>query len=246
MSFKNIPYTDPKNEDVLDINVSILAIPEKIDLDDFLTIIEEWNVKAHSIVVSDKSQISDMKQAREARLFLVKKRTGLENKRKEILAPYKNFTESINERCKKITTSLKEIEEYLLEQETFAERAEKQEREERRQERIKALAQFNVDINYYDIDNMSDDMFESCIEKEKRVYETLKNTPKIDPPMPNTQIPQTHSLNPDKPILEAFISSLPIISVPKVQTQEAQNLLNVFIRATAFAKVNLEQGVEKL
>ena len=52
----------------------------------FLAQINEWKEKAKELVVTDESQVEEMKQAREGRLMLVKVRTNADKIRKELKA----------------------------------------------------------------------------------------------------------------------------------------------------------------
>jgi len=114
----------------------------------YFQLANEWETKAKAIVVTDKSQVTEMKMAREARLFLQKKRTGVEKARVALKAEALREGQTIDAIARILKNLLIPIEEHLGKQEKFIEieqakldevaRIEAEEKAER--ERIKAEA----------------------------------------------------------------------------------------------------------
>ena len=93
-------------------------------LDNFSTyfqIASEWEIKAKAIVVSDASQVADMKMARVGRLFLKEKRTAIEKTRKKLKEEALREGKAIDGIANILKALIVPIEEYLEKQEKFVE-----------------------------------------------------------------------------------------------------------------------------
>lgn len=85
---------------------------------------ERWAAKAKSIVVTDESQKGDMKLARVARLELKEIRVNAEKARKRLKEDSVRQGKAIDGIANVLKALVEPLEAHLLEQETFAERAE--------------------------------------------------------------------------------------------------------------------------
>jgi len=97
------------------------------DFGGFFELAEEWKSKAKTIVVTSAIQLSDMKRAREGRLFLRDRRVDVERKRKELKVEYLEAGRAIDRIAKTLTGLIEPIEDYLEKQEKFVEILAKQE-----------------------------------------------------------------------------------------------------------------------
>lgn len=122
---------EPKNQLAVLVEKSELdATKAKVLLDnfsDYFDIAAEWELKAKTIVVTDVTQKDDMKMARTGRLILRGKRTKIENTRKEMKANALREGKAIDGIANVLKALIVPIEEYLDEQEHFAENAAKAE-----------------------------------------------------------------------------------------------------------------------
>jgi len=106
---------------------------------DYFGIADEWEKKAKVLVVTDETQITEMKMAREGRLFLREKRIAVEHTRKKMKEQSLREGKAIDGIANVLKAIIVPIEEYLDEQEHFAENKLKAEEEARRLEAEKAL-----------------------------------------------------------------------------------------------------------
>ena len=87
--------------------------------------IGEWEEKATALVVTDISQVDLMKQAREARLILKNIRVEADRVRKELKEDSLRYGKAVQRVYNEIEYRITPIEEHLLNQEKFAEYAER-------------------------------------------------------------------------------------------------------------------------
>lgn len=102
-------------------------------------IAKEWEIKAKAIVVTDESQVTEMKMAKEARKFLSDKRIAVEKARKELKEQSLRKGQAIDAIARFLTSLIEPIEKYLKEQEDFIEIKRKKEEEARRLEEERRL-----------------------------------------------------------------------------------------------------------
>ena len=134
----------------------------------------EWESKAMAIVITNKSQTTEMKVAREARLALKEIRVDAEKTRKQLKEQSLREGKAIDGIANVIKALIIPIEEHLENQEKFIEVQEQKRKESREQERIKKLEPYGVDLEFYDLLNMPDDNFNNLFESSKLNYENKK------------------------------------------------------------------------
>lgn len=110
---------------------------------------DDWIAKAKMIKVTSVEQKRDMKLARESRLALREIRVHAEKTRKRMKEEHLQRGRAIDGMAHVIRAHIEPIEAYLLEQETFAERAEAAVRAELADARSKALTAYGVDPSVY-------------------------------------------------------------------------------------------------
>jgi len=132
----------------------------------------EWETKVKALVITDASQIREMKMAREGRLALRDIRVAAEkakDKLKEDSLRESKFIQSI---YNLIEGTIKPLENELLEKEKFAENLEKERIAKLKKERIELLTPWVADVNHYWLEGMSDSDFKDLLEGSKLAHET--------------------------------------------------------------------------
>jgi len=86
---------------------------------DFFEIAKEWEIKAKAIKITNATQITEMKMAREARLFLRGKRIDVEKARKKLKEQSKREGKAIDGVANVLKALIVPIEEHLKNQENF-------------------------------------------------------------------------------------------------------------------------------
>ncbi len=122
--------------------------------------------EAQCVTVTDATQVSEMRQAREIRLRLVKVRTGAEAARKILKADALALGKAIDACGNWIKNQTEPVEARLLECELFAERAEAKRKQQLRDDRFALLAQVGpVDAAIVStLGEMKQDAFDQMLE----------------------------------------------------------------------------------
>jgi len=94
------------------------------EFQDYFSIAEEWEKKAKAIVVTDASQVADMKLARIGRLALKEKRVTIEKRRKALKSSLLREGKAIDGIANVLKAIIMPIEEHLDKQEHFVEKQE--------------------------------------------------------------------------------------------------------------------------
>ena len=100
----------------------------------------EWSEKAKQIMVTDASQTDLMEKAKEARLSLVKVRTGVTKLHKELKEEYLRKGQALDTIKRKLVGLIEPIEEHLQQQEEFVEIQEQLRKDALKTERRKIMA----------------------------------------------------------------------------------------------------------
>ena len=137
----------------------------------FFAMASEWEQKAKAIVVTDASQLTEMKMARECRLFLKGKRVEVEKVRKELKEQSLREGKAIDGIANVLKALIEPIEEQLEKSEKFAEIQEQQRKESRKLKRIELLQPYGTDIDFYDLLNMPDNIFADLLTGQKTAFE---------------------------------------------------------------------------
>lgn len=140
----------------------------------FAPLVEEAGVlvaKSETITVTDPTQVSAMKAARECRLALRKVRTQAESARKELKADVLATGKAIDGANKWLVERIEPAETRMQEAEEFAARIEARRREETKAARIALLAPFAVDVSFYDLAAMPEPTFAQLFESTKLAHQ---------------------------------------------------------------------------
>lgn len=131
----------------------------------------EWKTKSESLVVTDVTQVREMKMAREARLAMKDIRVNVEKRRKELKEDSLRKGKAIDSVANLLKGLIEPIEEHLEKQEKFAEAKEAQRKEEQKKLRGTLLEPFGVQTEFYDLANMPEDSFQQLLTNSRKNYE---------------------------------------------------------------------------
>jgi len=141
----------------------------------FETQAAEWSLKARSLKVTDISQVEEMKQAGIGRKALVKVRTGIKDTHQVLKADSLNYGRLLDGIKTYLTDLNLPTEEYLREQEEFAERQQAKEKAELKEQRIALLAPYEIDENFYPmLDTMDQTLFDKLLSDSKILFDAKK------------------------------------------------------------------------
>lgn len=131
---------------------------------------------AKDIVVTDVSQVEEMRKARETRLELKSTRVKVENTRKELKEQGLREGKAIDGIANVIKALIVPVEEYLENQEKFAERIEAERKNKIEAERVSQLLKYVEEAESYSLhpDKMSQDTFDKLLENSKLAFEARK------------------------------------------------------------------------
>lgn len=137
---------------------------------DFFKQAEEWKKKAQGLVITDVSQVEEMKTARAARLALKEIRVNTEKRRKDLKERSLREGRAIDGIANVIKAEIVPIEEYLEGQEKFAENKERERLEQIFRARTVALSAFVLNTGMYNLRDMDDDSFAALLKTEEANY----------------------------------------------------------------------------
>lgn len=129
--------------------------------------------EANAISITDISQKTEMKRAREIRLTLKDIRVNAENTRKELKEQSLREGKAIDGVANVIKALIVPIEEHLEKQEKYAELQEEARKERVNAERISKLSQFIPDTSIYNVKEMSDEAFEKLLETSEIAHKAI-------------------------------------------------------------------------
>jgi hypothetical protein len=136
--------------------------------------------RAKTINVTDESQVEDMAQARKDRLRLVKIRTGIEGKRKELKADYLVITNAIDGVAKYAKDHIAAVEAHLELQEKFAEVKAAERAAALKAKRTEQLMQYTDNISMYNLEGMEDATFNIVLSDVKAAYDARQAAAKAE------------------------------------------------------------------
>lgn len=142
----------------------------------YFEIAAEWEKKVDSLNVTEVTQVAEMKMAREARLFLAKKRIDVENTRKQLKEQSLREGQTIDSIARVLKNLIEPIEKKAENIEKFAEIQEENMKLARLQVRMERLAQYTefYSQEFYDFKNMPDTDFENIFTGIKKQYDDHK------------------------------------------------------------------------
>jgi len=135
---------------------------------------KELSKDALAIVVTEEDQTQEMQQARAKRLALKSIRVDVENTRKSLKEQSLREGKAIDGMSNIIKALIIPIEEHLEKQEKFAELKQAERRAIKLAERIEKLSQFVPDVSLYNLENMTDEAFDSLLGSSKVAFEDQK------------------------------------------------------------------------
>ncbi len=181
---------EQKNVNSLVINSGLPAektqeIAENLSL--FFNKASEWSEKINDIVITDPSQVREMKFARDNRLMLRGYRLDAEKlikEKRDILKEKMSddilFDKLLLNANKMIKATFENLETKLHEKEKFAERWEAEEKKKLRVERILQLTEYSNDVSIYPVENMTIDQFDKLKNGLKLEFDQRQEQAKIE------------------------------------------------------------------
>lgn len=137
----------------------------------YFEIASEWERKTKELIVNDISQTTEMKMAREARLFLSKKRIDVEKTRKALKEDSLREGQTIDAIAKILKNLIEPIEKELEGKERFAEIKEAERKDILKAERTEKLLAYTVDTTIYPLGEMKQEAFDELFNGLKNAYE---------------------------------------------------------------------------
>ena len=126
----------------------------------FLEQAQEWKKKASELVVTDISQVDEMKMAKEGRLALKRVRVEANKKRIELKAEGLRYNKAVQEAYNVIENEITPIEEHLQKQEDFKKEYEEKQRMEKQAAREKELEPYREYVPFgTDLGRIEDDEY---------------------------------------------------------------------------------------
>lgn len=132
----------------------------------------QWSDKAGQLVITDVSQVDEMKLARQSRLALKEIRINVERARKQAKEDSLRRGRAIDGLANFLKFLIEPIETHLLEQETFAERKEAARLAAIKSERETALQGYGVDPSFFNLVEMPDNQYAMLLENSRVAHET--------------------------------------------------------------------------
>lgn len=131
---------------------------------------EEWKNKAKDIMVTDESQVEEMKIARESRLALKNIRCDVEKKRKSLKEESLRYGKAVDGMANVIKFLIAPIENHCKEQEEFVRIRQEKRLQELEFNRKEELINLDVDVELYDLRIMSEEKYSLLLEQSKKLY----------------------------------------------------------------------------
>lgn len=154
-----LEITVPSKAVAAPIDVGALDTAKPLDeiFQPFKTVLDKWEAKAVSLVVTDISQKTEMQQARLARLELKEARVTMDKTRKGLVEGLKARTSKIDETARIIRVKIEGLEEILRASEEFADRYAEKMKAELKVKRETELAPFMDSPVVTDLSALSED-----------------------------------------------------------------------------------------
>lgn len=137
----------------------------------YFDIASDWESKAKMLIITDISQVAEMKMADEGRKFLKAKRIDIEKTRKVLKENALREGQTIDSIARILKNLITPIEIDLEQKAKYREIKEAEAKEAKKQERIKMVEPFGELHDFYMIGEMSDEGFKNYYEGMKLNYE---------------------------------------------------------------------------
>ena len=144
----------------------------------FFEEVKRYEQRAKSILVTDASQVAEIKEAREIRIELKNIRVHAEKVRVERKEFFLRGGKAIDGIANVLKALIIPLEDHLDKQEHFAERMEEERKERVNAERMLALQPYVIDIAVYNLKDMTDGAFEVLLRTSKTAFEATKDAEK--------------------------------------------------------------------
>jgi hypothetical protein len=142
-----------------------------VQFEEYFSAVSACAEKVGGLEIVDVSQKEEMKLARSIRLELKRIRVAAEKRKKELKDGILKEGRFIDATYNLIADATKPVETDLLEKENFAKRKEAERKAAILLQRLDALKPYDVDTQFIDVGEMTDDNFKLFLEKSKSEYE---------------------------------------------------------------------------
>lgn len=146
----------------------------------FFTEVNRLLEEAKQVDVTDATQVTMIRKARELRLALRKQRTQADACREGLKAESLRRSNAVQGMFNVLRFMTEPVEEKLLAAEEFAERVEQKRLADRKDARLMALKPYFVDTTYLDLMNMPEEAFSSLLDGAKRSHDAVEAKAKKD------------------------------------------------------------------
>lgn len=166
--------------DLITEQLQIIGVENEIGIDlkknfqPFFDQAQEWKEKAEGIVVTDADQKELIKSAKEARIALKNIRVEVEHKRKALKEESLRKGKAIDGIANVIKYLITPIENHLKEQEDFVKIQEEKRKAELAASRDAELSKYDVNTQFYQLSEMSEEAYSQLLENSKVAYLTKK------------------------------------------------------------------------
>lgn len=131
----------------------------------------EWEDKIKMCVVNDRTQVAEMKLAREVRLSLRRIRIDVEATRKKLKEQSLREGKAIDGVANILKALIEPMEETLTGYEKFAEIEDKRIAEELLEKRTEELAPYGIDTSFYRLGEMDEESYSQLLDITKKTHE---------------------------------------------------------------------------
>ena len=145
----------------------------------FFEEVKSFENKAKAILITDATQVAEMKEARTIRLELKNIRVNAEKVRKERKEFFLRGGKAIDGLANVLKALIVPLEEHLDKQENYPERMEGERKDKVNQERILALQPFVQDILVYNLRDMTDGAFEVLLKTSQAAFQAQKDAERV-------------------------------------------------------------------
>lgn len=131
---------------------------------------KDWQAKAEALVINGEDDIENQKEARTARLALVKVGTGLEERRKAMKANSLAYGKAVDAAANLLKDLIEPTKEILKAKEETKLRADNERKQKLKLEREAQLEPFGVNTSYFNLADMDEETFTALLTDKQNAY----------------------------------------------------------------------------
>jgi len=146
----------------------------------FFEIAADWERKAKELVITEVTQVVEMKRAEEGMKFLKSKRIEVEKTRKTLKEASLKESQTIDSIARILKNLIEPVEADLEKKANFEKYKIAEEREKKEKQRMILLEPYDVTIDKNIVANMADEMFDVYLKGVKQTYEEKKALKQVE------------------------------------------------------------------